>query len=491
MLRSFVAAGLALLLLVGVTLAEKEKAKEKSAQVKGKIKKVDADKGVLTVTVGKGDEAKDVDFKISDDTKIMGPDRKPLEDGLKDKSLRAGADVTIFTDDKGKARGVLIGGKGETRPPKALPVFGKIKKVDADKGVLTVTVGTGGQAKDVDYEIGENTKIMTGTKQTPLEGGLKNKLVKAGTVVSIFTDDDGKVQGVLLVGGREPGTEIPGKVTPTVGKIKSVDAAKGVLTLTVTKGDQTKDMEFKITDETRIMGANGKPVKGGLKNEQFKAGATVSLYTDPEGKVAGLLIGQKDGPSTTVAKPHEARGKIKKVDAEKGVLTVTVGSKDVDYTINETTMIATGDKVELAGGLKHKSVKPGAEVTVYTDENGKVLGVLLGSLKDGGVKPPSIHEVKGTIKKVDAAKGVLIVSVGKGDGAKDEEFKVGADARFIGSDKKLLEDGIKDESVKAGTAVTLYTDEAGKVRGVQLGKKVKEEDKEKDKEKDKKEKDDK
>jgi transcription antitermination factor NusG len=480
MLRTCVAATVALLLLVGVTVAEKEKAK--SAQVKGKIKKVDADKGVLTVTVGKGDSTKDVDFKITDDTKLIGTNRKPLEDGLKDKSLKAGTDVTVFTDDEGKVKGVQVGGteKFETKPPKALPRFGKIKKVDPDKGVLTVTIGVGDQAKDVEYKISDTTRIMAGAQPKELKDGLKNKLVKAGTIVTIFADEDGKVEGILIAGGKDPGPG-PMKFAPTLGKIKRVDADKGVLTVTVGKGDSTKDMEFKISDNTKIMGANGKELKGGLKSDQLKAGEAVTIFSDPEGKVAGLMLGHTDGSSTTVGKPHQAQGKIKKVDAEKGVLTVTVGTKDVDYKITQATRIGFG-KTELKDGLKNPHIKAGADVTVYTDDDGKVLGVLLVGDQDGGDKPKGVHEVRGTIKKVDAAKGVLVVSVGKGDGAKEQEFKLGADTRFVGADKKPLEDGIKDESLKAGTEVTLYTDGDGKVRGVILGKKGKVEDKEKDKE---------
>ena len=86
MLRTFVCAVFALLLCVGFTLA---------ADVKGKVKKVDADKGTITVTVGD----KDMDFTIDKDTKFTDADGKALDGGLKASPFKnPGANVTLSTD---------------------------------------------------------------------------------------------------------------------------------------------------------------------------------------------------------------------------------------------------------------------------------------------------------------------------------------------------------------------------------------------------------
>jgi transcription antitermination factor NusG len=478
MLRRFVAAGVALLVLVGAALAQKESFN----QVRGSIKKVDADKGVLTLTVGKGDNAKDVDYKISEQTKIIGGDRKELTDGLK--GLKAGTAVTLFKDKDDKVVGVLVGGPDKVgfTPPGIVPTAGKVKKVDADKGILTVTVGKGDQAKDVDFKITAATKLMVTVGQ-PLEGGLKSKELKEGAAVTIYADPEGKVMALLLAGKGPAGG--PLTMTPTAGKIKKVDADKGILTVTVGTGGQAKDVDYKIADDTHIATASGKPLKGGLKDERVKVGSTVTLFVTHEGKVIGLLLGQPGGGSTTVGKPHETRGKIKKVDADKGILTVTVGAggqaKDVDFKISEGTMVAAGPKGPLAGGLKSKQVKEGAEVSIFADEEGKVLAVMLTGILDGGEKPGVPHEVKGVIKKIDADKGVLTVTVGSGDQAKDKEFKIAGAIGVYGIDKQPLKGGLKNDQVKVGVEVTLFADESGNVRGMMLGKQAKEKDKEKEK----------
>src|SRR5437867_811519 len=69
--------------------------------------------------------------------------------------------------------------------------------------------------------------------------------------------------GTLLLCAQEPIQR---------GKIKKVDAAKDVLTITTADG---KDHDLAANDKTRFMGADGAPVTDGLKNQAFKEGAAV------------------------------------------------------------------------------------------------------------------------------------------------------------------------------------------------------------------------
>jgi hypothetical protein len=87
MLRTLVSSLVALLVLSGGLLAE---------EIKGKIKSVDADKSVLTVTV----DGKDKEFKIGEGTKILNPAGKEAKNGLKNPNLKEGTDVTITCEKK-------------------------------------------------------------------------------------------------------------------------------------------------------------------------------------------------------------------------------------------------------------------------------------------------------------------------------------------------------------------------------------------------------
>src|SRR5438552_18266621 len=75
----------------------------------GVVKSVDPDKRVVTITA----DGKDLEFAVSDDTKLMGPDKQPLADGLKNKGLKAGAAVMFKAatrDGKAVLEGLMLGG---------------------------------------------------------------------------------------------------------------------------------------------------------------------------------------------------------------------------------------------------------------------------------------------------------------------------------------------------------------------------------------------
>jgi hypothetical protein len=85
-------------------------------KVNGKVKKVDADKGTITLLVGKkGEEPKEVEYKISDDVKftIIVSDTEKKEgvaakEGLKAEQLKEGTPVTLMLDGD-KVTAVTVG----------------------------------------------------------------------------------------------------------------------------------------------------------------------------------------------------------------------------------------------------------------------------------------------------------------------------------------------------------------------------------------------
>jgi len=88
MVRKVFGALVVLLLCVGFTFAE---------DVKGKVKKIDFDKGTITVTVGD----KDMDYAVPKDAKVLDADGKAVEGGLKGSPFKnPGAEVTITTEKK-------------------------------------------------------------------------------------------------------------------------------------------------------------------------------------------------------------------------------------------------------------------------------------------------------------------------------------------------------------------------------------------------------
>jgi DNA-binding protein YbaB len=95
MLRKVVCALVVLLLAAGISLA---------AEIKGKIKKVDAATNTITVTV----DGQDNEYKIADDCKFIDANGKEVAGGLKAPALKsAGAEVTL-TEDNGKVTKLML-----------------------------------------------------------------------------------------------------------------------------------------------------------------------------------------------------------------------------------------------------------------------------------------------------------------------------------------------------------------------------------------------
>ena len=104
---------------------------------RGKIKKVDADKGSLTITTEDGE---DQSFGLANDAKIIDAGGKPLPDGLKDKAFREGVRV-FFKAAKRDGKPVLVGLKLAGNAPAADPRE-KPQKVDPAGLVPLTELGT-------------------------------------------------------------------------------------------------------------------------------------------------------------------------------------------------------------------------------------------------------------------------------------------------------------------------------------------------------------
>jgi hypothetical protein len=90
----------------GVIGDAKKTADTAGKQFRGTIQGVDADANTITVSIGKGDEAKDVDFKIGDAKIISG------KNAVKLANLKTGSTVTVITGGDGKTvKQVVVAGQ--------------------------------------------------------------------------------------------------------------------------------------------------------------------------------------------------------------------------------------------------------------------------------------------------------------------------------------------------------------------------------------------
>lgn len=128
----FTSAGILFLLVAGFLVAQDEIRR-------GKIKAIDAEKKTVTITV----DGKDETLSFTDNTKVMGPDGKPVAKPLEDKSIVAGAAVMFKGATKDGQRvlvGLKLGGPGgnEGQPKQPPPLV----KVDSSKFKPLPELGT-------------------------------------------------------------------------------------------------------------------------------------------------------------------------------------------------------------------------------------------------------------------------------------------------------------------------------------------------------------
>jgi hypothetical protein len=128
MTRLTVAVALGLVVLAAPVLAQKE------GPERGKIKKNDADKGVVTITVAGADR----DFTVVKDTRFMDDAGKPMTDRLRDKRLKEGVTVMFLARER-DGKQVLLG----MRLPARGGAVGERINFDTSKMKPLTELGTG------------------------------------------------------------------------------------------------------------------------------------------------------------------------------------------------------------------------------------------------------------------------------------------------------------------------------------------------------------
>jgi Cu/Ag efflux protein CusF len=179
------------------------------------------------------------------------------------------------------------------------PQRGKIKKVDADKGIVTLTV----DGKDLEVQVTDDTKLVDASNMDVAQR-LKDKAFKEGADVVFKAEERGgkKVLVGMRLGGGGQGPGGPGNIRSAT--IKKIDLDKLVLTLTV----DGKERDFLLTEDTRVLGATGNDIKERLKG--FKEGADVQFVAVMKDgkdvlqglKLAGAVIAPEPPPKVDTSK---------------------------------------------------------------------------------------------------------------------------------------------------------------------------------------------
>jgi hypothetical protein len=173
--------------------------------INGQVVSTDTAAGTITVRTGKGADVREQTFKVNADTRFMGLDLKPLNDGLRAEGFRTGADVWFVpgTRDLNTTLAQISLANPMSRapgspPPSGVPVaspepgvgpripskylVGRVVSVDADGRTMVIKTGEGEQAKEQTLRVPSDASFF-GVDREPIQEGLKYEGLKPGATV--------------------------------------------------------------------------------------------------------------------------------------------------------------------------------------------------------------------------------------------------------------------------------------------------------------------
>ena len=338
------------------------------------------------------------------------------------KTIPAGTTYTSLTpgvvtvDDKGKVTVIIPADKnpGDKVTGKVL-----VRYPDGSEEEVPVTLTVTDKDKDIYTPKYEDGNGKPGTKvEIPLKEE-NGKEIPTGTTYEsdqpgvITVDDKGKVT-VTIPGDKKPGDKITGKITVTYP-----DGSKEEVPVTVTVGEQDKDIYTPKYDEGKgkpgskveipLTEENGKKIPDGTTFESDKPGI---ITVDKDGKVTVTIPeGSKPGDKIT----GKVLVKYPDGSTEEVPVTVTVGEQDKDiYTPKyDEGKGKPGSKVEIPlteengkkipSGTTFESDKPGI---ITVDKDGKVTVTI-----PEGAKPGDKVTGKVTVTYPDGSKEDVPVNV--------------------------------------------------------------------------------
>jgi hypothetical protein len=235
MLRTLGVLTLSALMCAGATLSRADDSKGEKSQIpggiEGKVKMVDVENGKLTITT----QGKDRTFTITDDTVMVGPRGGKVRRHLKDPRFHEGFSVTVVAQgDKATEVHLGLARQEDGVPPRTARTQRRLPA-----------------APDATPETRVAKKVSPTTSEP--KSGLKGKEAQ-----KLEEDDD---------------AEIP-------GKIKSFDARRRVLVITLLNG---KNRSFFLAKDVPVH-VKGVISKRGLADPALKIGAPVTVVTDEGGR---------------------------------------------------------------------------------------------------------------------------------------------------------------------------------------------------------------
>lgn len=330
----------------------------------------------------------------------------------------------------------------EDKKEQGTTITGVVTKVDAGTNSLSLIVGSKAKEKQPEeqsFKLAAGAKVFLprsdGKKEEPPQGKLSD--VQAGHTLHLQLSAD-KFE-ILRIDIHSPSVN---------GIVKSVDAGKNTLTVTLSQKKPAEEQTYTLAPDAKIaLPTQKKNEASEGKLSDLTEGVSVSLT---------LSLDQKTAHQVAVHAPSVS-GNVKAVDAAKR--TITLVSKGKEQQTEQTFVLAGDAKIYLPGLDKApkgtKESKPAEEGKLSDLAQG--LGVVVNLSFDRKqalaiqVQAPSVG---GNLRSVDAAQNTITITF-KGEGGQQEKtFAVAKDARITLVDGGKNPEG-KLSDLSDGLAVVL------------------------------------
>jgi len=240
--------------------------------------------------------------------------------------------------------------------PAGPSVQGILKTVDLDKNSVTVTVRhEDGKLADHTIAVPKDAKVVLAKGP----GALSDLKPQMRVAVQLTTDEKSVVAIKELAGREEPARAGREEERPTIaGQVKSVDAAKNTITITIRRdGQEPADQTLNVAPNANVVVANKEAAKLG----DLVAGMRVALTVDA-GKQLVTSVRADASPRGEPRRQPTLPAVFQSADAAKGTINVTIqgdGGRNIERTfeLGKDIRVSTGKKEDaklsdLAAGMR-------------------------------------------------------------------------------------------------------------------------------------------
>lgn len=261
-------------------------------------------------------------------------------------------------DDKKPERAEPARGEREAgrERPAGPSVQGMLKTVDVDKNTVTVTVRhEDGMVADHTIAVPKDAKVVLAKGP----GALSDLKPRMRVAVQLTADEKSVVAIKELAGGDEPARAGREEERPNIaGQVKSVDAAKNTITITIRRdGQEPADQTLNVAPNANVTVPN----KEGGKLGDVVAGMRVALTVDA-GKQLVTSVRADAGPRAEPRRQPTLPAVFQSADVAKGTISVTIkgdGDRNIERTfeLGKDIRVSTSKKEDaklsdLAAGMR-------------------------------------------------------------------------------------------------------------------------------------------